>query len=208
MESDLLRIFNEDYEPIGVASRAEVHEKGYWHQTFHYWLMACEEGFDYIFLQLRSPKKKDYPNLLDITAAGHLLADETVEDGIREVEEEIGMVVHLEELTSLGVLKYSVHVGSLIDNEMAHVFLHKKNITFDSFLLQEEEVAGMYRMKFSDFIALWLGKREQIPTQGFEVVNGEKHYYEKRVRKEHFVPHDQSFYEALILKINGGLRKY
>jgi isopentenyldiphosphate isomerase len=203
MESELLRIFNEDYEPIGVASRAEVHEKGYWHETFHYWLMEREEGVDYIFLQLRSTKKKDYPHLLDITAAGHLLADETVEDGIREVEEEIGMAVHMEELMALGVLKYLVHIGSLKDNEMAHVFLHRKNVTFDSFVLQEEEVAGMYRMRFSDFIALWMEELEKIPMQGFEVENGEKYFYEKFVGKEHFVPHDPSFYEALIQKING-----
>jgi isopentenyldiphosphate isomerase len=203
MESELLRIFNEDFEPIGVASRAEVHEKGYWHETFHYWLMANEEGVDYIFLQLRSPKKKDYPNLLDITAAGHLLANETVEDGIREVKEEIGMAVHLDELTPLGVLKYSVHLGSLWDNEMSHVFLHRKNVTFDSFVLQKEEVAGMYRMKFSDFIALWMGEREEISMQGFEVEDEKKYFYEKSVGKEHFVPHDPSFYEALIKKING-----
>jgi isopentenyldiphosphate isomerase len=203
METELLRIFNEEHEPIGVATRAEIHEKGYWHETFHYWLMEREEGVDYIFLQLRSTKKKDYPHLLDITAAGHLLADETVEDGIREVEEEIGMAVHMEELMALGVLKYSVHIGSLKDNEMAHVFLHRKNVTFDSFVLQEEEVAGMYRMRFSDFIALWMEELEKIPMQGFEVENGEKYFYEKFVGKEHFVPHDPSFYEALIQKING-----
>jgi isopentenyldiphosphate isomerase len=202
MESELLRIFNEDHKPIGVASRAEIHEKGYWHETFHYWLMEREEGVDYIYLQLRSPKKKDYPYLLDITAAGHLLANETVEDGIREVKEEIGMTVHMEELTSLGVLKYSVHIGSLMDNEMAHVFLHRKNVTFDSFVLQEEEVVGMYRMKFSHFIALWMGELEQISMKGFEVENGEKYFYEKSVGKGQFVPHDQSFYEALIRKIN------
>jgi isopentenyldiphosphate isomerase len=201
MESELLRIFNEDHEPIGVATRAEVHGKGYWHETFHYWLMEKEQGEDYIFLQLRSSKKKDYPNLLDITAAGHLLANETVEDGIREVEEEIGLTVEMEDLLSLGILKYSVKMEPLFDNELAHVFLHKKNVQMDSFVLQEEEVAGIYRMKFSDFAAIWRNEKEQIPMQGFEVENGEKHFYEKTVRKEQFVPHDQTFYQDLINKI-------
>lgn len=206
MESELLRIFNEDHQLIGVATRAEIHEKGYWHETFHYWLMEKEQGIDYIFLQLRSPKKKDYPQLLDITAAGHLLANETVEDGIREVKEEIGLSVHMEELKSLGILKYSVKMDPLLDNELAHVFLHQKNVPFDSFVLQEEEVAGIYRIKFTDFSALWRDEKQYIPMQGFEVENGEKNFFEKSVGKEQFVPHDQSFYAALINKIQQELK--
>lgn len=206
METELLRIFNEDHEPIGVATRAEIHEKGYWHETFHYWLMEKEQGMDYIFLQLRSPKKKDYPHLLDITAAGHLLANETVEDGIREVKEEIGLTVHMEELVSLGILKYSVKMEPLLDNELAHVFLHRKNVPFDSFVLQEEEVAGIYRMKFTDFSALWRDEIQHIPMQGFKVENGEKYFYEKSVGKQQFVPHDQSFYQAIINKIQQELK--
>lgn len=206
METELLRIFNEDHEPIGVATRADIHEKGYWHETFHYWLMEKDLGIYYIFLQLRSPKKKDYPNLLDITAAGHLLANETVEDGIREVKEEIGLTVHMEELMSLGILKYSVKMEPLLDNELAHVFLHRKNVPLDSFVLQEEEVAGVYRMKFTDFSALWRDETQHIPMHGFEVENGEKYFYEKTVGKEQFVPHDQTFYEALIKKIQQELK--
>ncbi|MGG7620430.1 NUDIX hydrolase [Bacillus coreaensis] len=206
METELLRIFNEDHEPIGVATRAEIHEKGYWHETFHYWLMEKEQGMDYIFLQLRSPKKKDYPHLLDITAAGHLLANETVEDGIREVKEEIGLTVHMEELVSLGILKYSVKMKPLLDNELAYVFLHRSNVLFDSFVLQEEEVVGIYRMKFKDFSALWRDEIQHIPMQGFEVEDGEKYFYEKSVGKQQFVPHDQSFYQAIINKIQQELK--
>lgn len=201
METELLRIFNEDHQPIGVATRAEIHKKGYWHETFHYWLMERRQGMDYIFLQLRSPTKKDYPNLLDITAAGHLLANETVEDGIREVKEEIGLNVSMREMISLGILKYSVKKEPLLDNELAHVFLHRKNVSFHSFVLQKEEVAGMYRMKFTDFSSLWRGETESILMQGFEVENGGREFYEKSVGKEQFVPHDQSFYVDLINKI-------
>lgn len=90
MELELLKIFGDDRNQIGVASRKDVHRLGYWHEAFHCWFVSNEKGIDYIYLQLRSNSKKDYPNLLDITAAGHLLANETVRDGVREIKEEIG----------------------------------------------------------------------------------------------------------------------
>lgn len=103
METELIKIFDDDGTSIGVATREEVHKKGYWHETFHCWFISREKGVDYLFFQLRSKEKKDYPNLLDIAAAGHILAHETVKDGIKEVNEEIGIDVTWDELISLGV---------------------------------------------------------------------------------------------------------
>src|SRR5690625_3509946 len=69
---EMLNIFDDHKQPIGVATREEVHRMGYWHETFHCWFITLEGNQEYIDFQLRSPQKQDYPNLLDITAAGHL----------------------------------------------------------------------------------------------------------------------------------------
>jgi isopentenyldiphosphate isomerase len=92
-EREKIKIFDDNKNLIGEASRSDVHRIGYWHEAFHCWFISNEKGNDYIYLQLSSKNKKDYPNLFDITAAGHLLADETVEDGVRESKEEIGIDV-------------------------------------------------------------------------------------------------------------------
>jgi isopentenyldiphosphate isomerase len=105
MESELIKRFDEHGNQAGVATREEIHKMGYWHETFHCWFIGREEGIDYIYFQIRSGTKKDYSNLLDITAAGHLLAHETIYDGIREVKEEIGIDVSFNELVPLGVIK-------------------------------------------------------------------------------------------------------
>lgn len=130
MEHELLKIFDQYRNHAGVASREEVHREGYWHETFHCWFVREEEGVQYIYLQKRSALKKDYPDLLDITAAGHILAQETIQDGVREIKEELGVDVSFNELIPLGIIEYSVARDELKDNELSHVFYLKVNLTW------------------------------------------------------------------------------
>lgn len=202
MEQEHFKIFDEDRKEIGVASREDVHKYGYWHETFHCWFVTKIEGKDYLYLQLRSEQKKDYPNLLDITAAGHLLANESVEDGVREIKEEIGIAVSFEELISLGILNYSVVDGELIDKEFANVFLYKSKNRLGDFTLQVEEVAGLILVEFKEFSELWFDKRNMINLRGFRIdKEGNKVKIEEKVGKEQFVPHENSFYQEVVERI-------
>ncbi|KMY50147.1 NUDIX hydrolase [Peribacillus loiseleuriae] len=208
MEDEQLKIFDEDRNQIGVSSRKDVHRIGYWHEAFHCWFVSNEKGIDYIYLQLRSDIKKDYPNLLDITAAGHLLADETVRDGVREIKEEIGIDVPFDELVSFGVFDYCVIKENFIDKELANVFLYKSENTFDDFTLQVEEVSGIVKAEFNDFTKLWLGERETIEIKGFEInKDGNKTLIEEYVGRNKFVPHQISFYKAIIQKIKEHIKQ-
>lgn len=210
MEAELLKIFNEQHQEIGTATREEVHRKGYWHETFHCWLTSQENGVDYIYFQIRSPQKKDYPNMIDITAAGHLLATETVQDGLRELEEEIGIAVTFDELLSLGLLKYCVTKENFIDNELAHAFLYRTEHSLEQFKLQEEEVSGIARATFESFCQLWsgAGSQEDITLEGFEIDDaGNKVFFEQKVSKARFVPHEQVYYEQIIDQIQQQLVK-
>ncbi|MGX6443896.1 NUDIX hydrolase [Neobacillus sp. K501] len=202
MENEMLKVFDDERNPIGIATREEVHRLGYWHEAFHCWFVSNEKGINYLYLQLRSDRKKDYPNLLDITAAGHLLADENVYDGVREVKEEIGIEVSADELIPLGVIDYCVTKENFIDKELANVFLYKSKSTFDDFSLQEEEVSGMVKVVLNDFVELWDGRREKVDIQGFEVKEaGTKVVIDGLAGKDKFVPHPITYYETVIQKI-------
>ncbi|MEH7380875.1 NUDIX domain-containing protein [Bacillus sp. JJ1533] len=202
-EQEKIKIFDDNKNLIGVASRSDVHKLGYWHEVFHCWFISNEGGVDYIYLQLRSKNKKDYPNLLDITAAGHLLADETVEDGVREIKEEIGIDVAFEELIKLGVIDYCVVQEDFIDKERANVFLYKNENTFHDFTLQVEEVAGIVKAKLIDFSQLWFGEKDEIEINGFQINDdGIRQSMKEIVSKDKFVPHQVSFYKEVIQKIN------
>ncbi|MFC4403743.1 NUDIX hydrolase [Gracilibacillus xinjiangensis] len=202
METEQLKIFDNKGNEIGAATRSDVHRLGYWHEVFHCWFVGKEEDTNYIYLQLRSANKKDYPNLYDITAAGHLLADETVEDGVREIDEELGISVSFQELTPLGVIHYCTTKENFIDKEIANVYLLKTNKKMEDFTLQKEEVAGIVKVKFTDFEALWIGEKDKIDISGFAINDiGEKKFVEDRAGRDKFVPHQADFYQTVIGKI-------
>ncbi|GKW46519.1 NUDIX domain-containing protein [Planococcus sp. NCCP-2050] len=200
METEKLRVFDEDGNAIGVASREEVHRRGYWHETFHCWMVSRKEGKGFVHLQLRSPLKKDFPNLFDITAAGHLMAEETVEDGIREVEEELGLTVAFEELIPLGIIKDQIHLDGFLDNERCHNFLYRISENPHAVLeLQKEEVAGMATVEFTAFAQLCLGERTEVEAKGFEVAeDGEKKPFVTTIRMDNLVPHSTDYLREVV----------
>lgn len=198
MESERLSIFNEKHQYIGEKTRSEVHEKGYWHETFHCWIV---DG-DSLYFQLRSEDKKDYPGLLDITAAGHLLSGETVRDGIREMQEEIGIHVPFEQLQPLGVIECVAERTGFIDKEFAHTFLLKGTFSEGDFELEDEEVAGMVRTNLESFRSLCKGGCDEVRVQGFKIIENEKINIDQSVGIDSFVPHQAAFYLTVLERID------
>ncbi|MFD1737493.1 NUDIX domain-containing protein [Bacillus salitolerans] len=204
---EMIKIFDAQRNQIGVKNRMEVHEKGYWHETFHCWFVSNEQDTNYIYFQLRSNNKKDFPNLLDITAAGHLLADESVDDGIREVQEELGIELSLSDLIPLGVVKDCIKTGQFIDNEHAHVFLYESKYELNDFSLQEDEVSGIVRTEFNAFYELCNGIRNEILIEGMKVIeNGQKVILKETVSKQGFVPHPDTYLQEVSELIHNVLK--
>ncbi|KWX78766.1 NUDIX hydrolase [Paenibacillus jilunlii] len=202
MTEEILTIFDAEGQVTGTAPRDEVHRYGHWHETFHCWFVEQREDSLYIYLQLRSKDKRDYAGLLDITAAGHLLANETVKDGLREVEEELGVQLAFDELIPLGVIPYSMVNEGMIDNERANVFLYSNHFPLEQFRLQPEEVAGIVSAEFASFRQFWQGGLQQLDVSGFRVTdNGERIAVQEAVGLTHFVPHDTAYYLQVIAGI-------
>ena len=174
MDSERLAILDEQMVYIGVRTRDEVHALGFWHETFHCWFLKEEEGKRYLLFQLRSAQKKEYPSLLDVTAAGHLLAGETPVDGLREVEEEVGVSISFEHLVKVGILKEEQMEDGLINREMCHVYLYLCDLGLDDFVLQEEEVSGLVLVELEQFECFERGECEMVKGYGYKVnENGE-----------------------------------
>lgn len=171
---EYLKIFTEAYSYMGVKEREEVHRDGDWHEVFHCWVIGQREDEWWIYLQQRSLKKKDYPGDFDITAAGHLEAQETVEDGVRELQEELGIDATFPQLESLGVIPYEIQTPHIHDAEFAHVFLYRHSGTVHDFSIQEEELDGLYVVTLHDFFRLIEEMQTPIRYEGFAQQNGQQ----------------------------------
>lgn len=209
METEKIRVYDEEGNPKGIATRRDVHEKGYWHDTFHCWLAGRQGDRDVVYLQLRSETKKDFPGLFDITAAGHLLAEETVEDGIREVREELGVPVDFGDLCRLGMVKDQLALPGFTDNERCHCFLYKDLENIDlKFELQLEEVSGIAKLDFGELAALFMREKERVAIEGFEIApDGGKRPFVREISLQDMVPHSAGYLEKIIESIGQELKR-
>lgn len=123
-------------------------------------------------------------------------------DGLREVKEELGIDLSLEDLHSLGVIKDSLNGPGFIDNELCHVFLHAKHQPFDNYLLQIEEVSGIIMVSVTEFEVLWFGEVKEIKVEGFlSSGENEKKSHSMLVTKNDFVTHEDAYIESIIKAI-------
>lgn len=203
MNDELLTTFDEYGNITGSAPRDTVHRLGLWHETFHCWLISREaDGGLSIWLQLRSREKRDYAGLLDITAAGHLLSHETPQDGIRELEEELGISVPFAALHPLGIIPYTMDTAGFLDRERANVFILETDLPLEAFRLQPEEVAGLVTASFTDFCSLWEGSSSSIRIRGFRMEGARRIPIDEDAGIPSFVPHEPSYYRKIIAGIS------
>ncbi len=194
MEAELLKIFDDDRKPLGIAKREEVHRLGHWHETFHCWIISSKDERPSIYLQIRSEQKKDHPNLLDVTAVGHILANEVIDDGIRELREEIGIQVKMDALIALGEIDYCFSRDDFNDKEIAHVYLYDDPLSREEFTLQPEEVSGIVKAEINSFQDFCKGHIHHLEVEGFRLdPSGKNKPFRMEVDRSHFVPHFDYF---------------
>ncbi|WP_303983369.1 hypothetical protein [Niallia circulans] len=126
------------------------------------------------------------------------MADETVGEGFREIKEELGMDVSMEDLELIGVIKDCIITENFIDKEFGNVYMYRVNEE-PVYKLQKEEVSGIVRTKFKNFYDFVFEKRTEITVNGF-IINtyDEELEITKSVTKEDFVPHSGSYLKDVV----------
>ena len=123
-----------------VCMKSKAHRLGLWHLCVDIWLYT-DSGE--IVIQKRVANKDVFPNLWDVSVAGHVGAGESpLNAAYRELEEELGLNIPLENLNFIGNSKSSHKQNEqLTDKEFHHIYIARFNGSIDNLILQTEEVS-------------------------------------------------------------------
>lgn len=189
MADELIDIYDSEMNLLGTAMKSQAHHEGLWHKAFHCWIV---DG-DKVWLQLRGKDKNLYPNLLDISAAGHLGTGETAKQaGVREIEEELGLTVQEEDFMKLFTYRLVEDTADMCVREFCPTYVLTNSWKIDDIVMQPEEVDGVFEAKINDLIELFGGDTAAIKIKGR--MRDKKQLVERQVKIEDFVPHGKNYY--------------
>lgn len=175
-----------------AVPKSEAHRRGLYHRCFHCWVASVGDGGPYLFAQRRAPDKESWPGRLDTTAAGHLSAGESVMDGLRELEEELGLTPDPGSLVPLGTRRVEQEIPAGVDRELHEVFLLFKSLRPGDVRLQKEEVEAMLRLRLVDIERLYEG--EEVSAEEWSADGALRH---TKVTLGEFVPNEDRYLLAV-----------
>ena len=142
MEEQVVLVNTND-QPLGLMPKMEAHEKGVLHRAFSVFIIN-DEGE--LMLQQRALHKYHSPGLWTNTCCSHQRNGESnIVAGKRRLQEEMGFVAELHELTSF-IYKAPLNNG-LTEHELDHIMIGHFNGTPE---INPEEVANWKWMFVED----------------------------------------------------------
>lgn len=193
--SEIIDIYDENMKFLGTAEKDEAHAKGLYHKSFHCWLI---DGDGRVMLQRRSASKKNFPNLLDVSAAGHYIAGENGKDGAREIREELGFEPDLSRLTEVCVL-LDEYVGPKHTNrEFCFVYAYFQNKPLSEYVLSDE-TDGLALVDLKSLCEVLAGKAKTVSAEYFDKATRKTSTI--KVKKDDFIPSATNYYYAALTKV-------
>jgi isopentenyldiphosphate isomerase len=119
-------------------------------------------------------------------------------DGVREMEEELGVKVSFDDLIPLGVVKQKKVEPEYIDNEFSYLYLYESNLPLEDYKISHEEVEALVKVELKEFQRLIEEKVFEIEISGVSVNNFNiKQTIEIKINKKDLVPHGDDYYKLV-----------
>ena len=148
-----------------TKTREQAYDDGDWVGTFNLWIVQ-RQPVPALVYQIRGPKKAWAPGKLDVPVGGHYLAGETMTDGLREVQEELGKDYNAKDLVYLG---RKLFVGHDRQKRRMHnvvdVYLVEDDAPLTSYTLQRDEVYAVCSCPIDDLLKVHADPDYTFKTQ-------------------------------------------
>ena len=164
---DILKIYDQDLNNIGRATREEVHTQGLLHQVAHVWMFQPKEDDTYIMIQKRSLDRELYPGKYDLIQTTHFDPDESYEEAIVDsLQYYRGLKKSKEDIIHVGSTHQQIDVGDYHDNALVQVFA----IFTAKALFIMPDTEEIVKVRFEDFRQLIHGKQNTIKLYSLDDV--------------------------------------
>jgi hypothetical protein len=156
-------------------------------------------------VQRRSPYKDTWPNRFDATVGGHFRAGETLQETLREIDEEIGITAELSTLRPLGVrLCANEAEPGIIDREIQDVFLLRDDRPLEAYRPHPSELAALVRFPLQSLVPFLAGETHEV--QGVSIVPGVTCAEVLTARPDDFIPTVDHYFLRMAIAARNVLR--
>lgn len=174
---------------IGEVDRDQAHKEGTWHASVHVWVL---DHAGEVVLQRRSHTKDLFPSMWDISAAGHLKVED---DGLREVEEELGVTPPEEELTYLGMYPLQNTHADKTNNEWVRLWLWRSSLRLEDLSFTDGEVVRAGTMPVTSLREVLGGTSRVVRSWDGRV------HQDETITSEDLVPLGEGYWKMLLLHL-------
>jgi hypothetical protein len=139
--------------------------------------------------------------MLDISAAGHYQAGERIEDGVREIVEELGVEVDYSRLIPLGIKLDVGTYGKITNREFCHVFLLQEARRPNEYTPSDDELSGLVEISIPDGLALFSSMTSEVLCRGVmrDSTTGKWQEWEGRANVDAFIPRLDPYYLKIFI---------
>lgn len=191
---EMLDIYNDKLQIIGVKPRSEVHKYGLKHKVVQCYIVQKTQECTWVYFQQRAWDKDTCPGMYDIACAGHVDAGEDFDYSMkRELSEEVGIEAEDDSLKYAGTKFEHFKKGECIDDEICELFILK--IEDDESIKMNEELLDMVKVPFEEYEKWTEGETKVLSA--YSIIDNKK----VELSEENVCPHIKEFNENLICRI-------
>lgn len=154
---ELIQIVDKNGKFTGeIMDRKEAHDKNLLHNEVAAFIINDKKQ---VLLQKRSPNKRFNPNKWAL-CAGHVDAYESLENAmLREIKEEIGIDVSINDLKRLGNREVNIRETN---SHITYYYYVKVNLKEEDFVIQKEELSMVKWFDIDEVVKMILNHDDSI----------------------------------------------